>query len=99
MASHGAGVAISPFEMYRFVFALLEDEMSADPSYMVSVIIEFLRRYVSFICYSLLVLTPQMNYVPTTLHLGCYKFSSVLLFHIPELKSVPISFDLVLCHE
>ncbi|KAJ4820466.1 hypothetical protein LUZ62_033032 [Rhynchospora pubera] len=43
MASHGSSVAISPDEMYRFVFALVEDEMSGDPAYLVSVIVEFLR--------------------------------------------------------
>ncbi|XP_078163983.1 C18orf8 [Carex rostrata] len=43
MASHGTSVAISPDEMHRFVFTLVEDEMSGDPSYLVSVIVEFLR--------------------------------------------------------
>lgn len=48
MTSHGASVAISPDEMHRFVFTLVEDEMSGDPSYLVSVIVEFLRRCVEF---------------------------------------------------
>jgi hypothetical protein len=82
MASHGAGVAISPLEMYRFVFALVEDEMSGDPSYLVSVIIEFLRRYGSFTCYSLFVVTFSMNYVTIALQCpGCYKFSCVTISH------------------
>lgn len=39
--------AISPDEMYKFVFAAVEEEMVGDPSYLVSIIIEFLRRYVN----------------------------------------------------
>ncbi|KAH7511104.1 hypothetical protein JRO89_XSUnG0223700 [Xanthoceras sorbifolium] len=35
--------AISPDEMYRFVFAPAEEEMVGDPSYLVSIIVEFLR--------------------------------------------------------
>ncbi|XP_047333835.1 regulator of MON1-CCZ1 complex [Impatiens glandulifera] len=35
--------AISPDEMYTFVFAPVEEEMSGDSSYLVAVIIEFLR--------------------------------------------------------
>lgn len=35
--------AISPDEMYHFVFAIVEDEMGGDPAYMISIIIEFLR--------------------------------------------------------
>ncbi|KAK1562829.1 hypothetical protein Q3G72_017679 [Acer saccharum] len=35
--------AISPDEMYRFVFASVEEEMGGDPSYLVSIIVEFLR--------------------------------------------------------
>lgn len=35
--------AISPDEMYRFVFAPVEEEMLGDPSYLVSIIVEFLR--------------------------------------------------------
>lgn len=36
--------AISPDEMYSFVFAPVEEEMVGEPSYLVSVIVEFLRR-------------------------------------------------------
>uniref|UniRef100_A0A1D1ZDB1 Uncharacterized protein C18orf8 n=2 Tax=Anthurium amnicola TaxID=1678845 RepID=A0A1D1ZDB1_9ARAE len=36
-------VSISPEEMYRFVFALVEEEMAGDLGYLVSVIVEFLR--------------------------------------------------------
>ncbi|XP_043815545.1 regulator of MON1-CCZ1 complex isoform X2 [Manihot esculenta] len=35
--------AISPDEMYSFVFAPVEEEMVGEPSYLVSVIVEFLR--------------------------------------------------------
>ncbi|KAH9674023.1 Mic1 domain-containing protein [Citrus sinensis] len=35
--------AISPDEMYKFVFAAVEEEMVGDPSYLVSIIVEFLR--------------------------------------------------------
>lgn len=36
-------VVISPDEVYHFVLAVVEDEMGGDPSYLVSVIVEFLR--------------------------------------------------------
>ncbi|XP_031381279.1 uncharacterized protein LOC116195960 isoform X2 [Punica granatum] len=35
--------AISPDEMYSFVFSPVEEEMAGDPSYLVAIIIEFLR--------------------------------------------------------
>ncbi|PKU77994.1 regulator of MON1-CCZ1 complex [Dendrobium catenatum] len=35
--------AISPDEMYNFVFAIVEDEMGGDPAYLVAIIVEFLR--------------------------------------------------------
>lgn len=38
-------VAISPDEMYSFVFALVEDEMAGDPTYLCTIIVEYLRRY------------------------------------------------------
>ncbi|XP_065855203.1 uncharacterized protein [Euphorbia lathyris] len=38
-----ASPAISPDEMYSFVFAPVEEEMVGDPSYLVSIIVEFLR--------------------------------------------------------
>lgn len=41
--SQSATVAISPDEIYDFVFAVVEDEMGGDPSYLVSVIVEFFR--------------------------------------------------------
>lgn len=36
--------AVSPDEIYNFVFASVEEEMTGDPSYLVAIIIEFLRR-------------------------------------------------------
>ncbi|XP_022934291.1 uncharacterized protein LOC111441498 isoform X1 [Cucurbita moschata] len=36
--------AISPDEMYSFVFAPIEEEIVGDPSYLLAIIIEFLRR-------------------------------------------------------
>lgn len=38
--------AISPDEMYSFVFAPVDEEMVGDPSYLVTIIVEFLHRYV-----------------------------------------------------
>lgn len=38
-----ASPAISPDEMYSFVFAPVEEEMVGDPSYLVAIIVEFLR--------------------------------------------------------
>lgn len=37
--------AISPDQMYSFIFAPIEEEMVGDPSYLVAIIIEFLHRY------------------------------------------------------
>lgn len=37
--------AISPDEMYSFVFAPIEEEIVGDLSYLLAIIIEFLRRY------------------------------------------------------
>lgn len=36
---------ISPDEMYSFVFAPVEEEIIGEPSYLVAIIVEFLRRY------------------------------------------------------
>lgn len=36
---------ISPDEIFSFVFAPVEEEMVGDPSYLVAIIIEYLRRY------------------------------------------------------
>ncbi|XP_040384074.1 regulator of MON1-CCZ1 complex [Oryza brachyantha] len=41
--SHYANVAVSPSEMFESVFVLVEDEMMADPAYLISIIMEFLR--------------------------------------------------------
>lgn len=37
--------AISPDEIYTFIFAVIDEEMVADPSYLISIIVEFVRRY------------------------------------------------------
>lgn len=37
--------AISPDEMYSYVFAPADEEMVGDPSYLVTIIVEFLHRY------------------------------------------------------
>lgn len=39
--------AISPDEMYSLIFSPVEEEMVGDPSYLVAIIVEFLRRYVA----------------------------------------------------
>ncbi|KAG6473595.1 hypothetical protein ZIOFF_067512 [Zingiber officinale] len=36
-------VAISPYEMFEFIFAPVEEELGADPSYLIAIIVEFLR--------------------------------------------------------
>uniref|UniRef100_A0A7N0ZSC7 Mic1 domain-containing protein n=1 Tax=Kalanchoe fedtschenkoi TaxID=63787 RepID=A0A7N0ZSC7_KALFE len=38
-----SSAAVSPDEIYNFVFAPVEEEMTGDPSYLVAIIIEFLR--------------------------------------------------------
>ncbi|XP_021282386.1 uncharacterized protein LOC110415157 [Herrania umbratica] len=41
--SHLSSPAISPDEMYKFVFAPIEEEMVGEPSYLVAIILEFCR--------------------------------------------------------
>ncbi|KAF0892063.1 hypothetical protein E2562_013459 [Oryza meyeriana var. granulata] len=41
--SHAGSIAVSPSEMFESVFVLVEDEMMADPAYLISIIMEFLR--------------------------------------------------------
>ncbi|XP_042514586.1 uncharacterized protein LOC122089150 [Macadamia integrifolia] len=41
--SQVASPAISPDEMYSFVFAPVEEEMAGDPSYLVAIIVEYFR--------------------------------------------------------
>lgn len=41
--SQAVTVTISPDEIYHFVFLAIEEEMGGDPSYLVSVIVEFFR--------------------------------------------------------
>lgn len=41
--------AVSPDELYRFVFSLVEEEMAGEPSYLVAIILEVLHRYAKFI--------------------------------------------------
>ncbi|KAI3926945.1 hypothetical protein MKX01_032860 [Papaver californicum] len=42
-----ASAAISPDEMYQFVFAHVEEEMAGDPAYLVAIIVEYLRSAAS----------------------------------------------------
>lgn len=44
--SQSTSAAISPDDLYISVFALVEEEMAEDASYLVTVIVEFLRRSV-----------------------------------------------------
>lgn len=43
--------AISPDEMYNSVFSPVDEEMVGDPSYLVSIVIEFLHRYAILLCF------------------------------------------------
>lgn len=45
LESQVTSAAISPDEMYSFVFASVEEEMAGDPVYFVAIVVEFLRRY------------------------------------------------------
>lgn len=46
--SQVTSAVISPDDLYSFVFAPVEEEMAGDASYLVAIIVEFLRRY--FFC-------------------------------------------------
>lgn len=46
--------AISPDEMYNFVFSPVDEEMVGDPSYLVAIIVEFLHRYANITVFFLL---------------------------------------------
>ncbi|KAL2535145.1 Colon cancer-associated Mic1-like [Abeliophyllum distichum] len=43
LESQVSSAAISPADLYRFVFAAIEEEMAGDATYLVSIIVEFLR--------------------------------------------------------
>ncbi|KAL2518683.1 Nucleolar 27S pre-rRNA processing [Abeliophyllum distichum] len=43
LESQVSSAAISPADLHRFVFAAIEEEMAGDSSYLVSIIVEFLR--------------------------------------------------------
>lgn len=45
LESQVSSPAISPDEIYKFVFAPVEEEMVGEPSYLVAIIVEFLRGY------------------------------------------------------
>ncbi|KAF8398535.1 hypothetical protein HHK36_017465 [Tetracentron sinense] len=45
--SRVASPAISPDEMYSFVFALVDEEMTGDPAYLVAIIVEYFRSAAS----------------------------------------------------
>ena len=47
VAGGSASAVVSPDEMYRLVFFMLEEEMAGDIPYLVSVIVEYLRRFVT----------------------------------------------------
>lgn len=40
-----SSAAVSPSDLYNFVFAPVEEEMAGDGSYLMAIIVEFLRRY------------------------------------------------------
>lgn len=44
--SQSTSAAVSPEDLYSSVFALVEEEMAGDASYLVAIIVEFLRRFV-----------------------------------------------------
>lgn len=49
--SQVTSAAISPDEMYSFVFAPVEEEVGGDSSYLVAIIVEFLRRYAPLVLF------------------------------------------------
>jgi len=60
--------AISPDEIYCFVFAQVDEEMGADPSHLVAVMIEYLRWYafvITLISYFLFSLCNGRNSPPS----------------------------------
>lgn len=67
LESQLTSAAISPDEMYSYVFTSVEEEMAGDPAYFVAIVVEFLRRYAIYseceydevICKNLLVSFPS----------------------------------------
>uniref|UniRef100_A0A0D3HDE1 Uncharacterized protein n=1 Tax=Oryza barthii TaxID=65489 RepID=A0A0D3HDE1_9ORYZ len=74
--SHVASVAVSPSEMFESVFVLVEDEMMADPAYLISIIMEFLRS----VSRAGLKAPPNLFVMMTTLLARSNRYPEIALF-------------------
>uniref|UniRef100_A0A0E0EXI1 Uncharacterized protein n=1 Tax=Oryza meridionalis TaxID=40149 RepID=A0A0E0EXI1_9ORYZ len=73
---HVASVAVSPSEMFESVFVLVEDEMMADPAYLISIIMEFLRS----VSRAGLKAPPNLYVMMTTLLARSNRYPEIALF-------------------
>ncbi|KAG0456669.1 hypothetical protein HPP92_024457 [Vanilla planifolia] len=85
--------AISPDEMYHFVFAIIEDEMGGDPSYLVSILVEYLRSA----CKEKLKVQPNLHVMMIQLLARSNRFSELGLFVINKILEPSKEVALQLC--
>ncbi|XP_026414292.1 uncharacterized protein LOC113309978 isoform X1 [Papaver somniferum] len=71
-----ASAAISPDEMYQFIFAPVEEEMSGDPAYLVAIIVEYLRSAAS----EKLKVHPNLNMMTIQLLARSERFAELWMF-------------------
>jgi len=74
--THVTSVAISPIEMFQYVFLLVEDEMMGDPAYLIAVIMEFLRSMSK----AGLKAPPNLYVMMTTLLARSNRYAEIALF-------------------
>ncbi|KAI3941002.1 hypothetical protein MKW92_021659 [Papaver armeniacum] len=71
-----ASAAISPNEMYQFIFAPVEEEMAGDPAYLVAIIVEYLRSAAS----EKLKVHPNLNMMTIQLLARSERFAELWMF-------------------
>ncbi|KAI3949154.1 hypothetical protein MKW98_026534 [Papaver atlanticum] len=71
-----ASAAISPDEMYQFIFAPVEEEMAGDPAYLVAIIVEYLRSAAS----EKLKVHPNLNMMTIQLLARSERFAELWMF-------------------
>ncbi|XP_026425128.1 regulator of MON1-CCZ1 complex-like isoform X2 [Papaver somniferum] len=71
-----ASAAISPDEMYQFIFASVEEEMAGDPAYLVAIIVEYLRSAAS----EKLKVHPNLNMMTIQLLARSERFAELWMF-------------------
>ncbi|OVA20702.1 Colon cancer-associated Mic1-like [Macleaya cordata] len=93
--SQVASAAISPDEMYRFIFAPVEEEMAGDPAYLVAIIVEYFRSAAS----EKLKVHPNLNVMTIQLLARSERFAELWLFVLNKIvePSKEVALQLLEC--